>query len=476
LFANAFVSRMKPENPESAPELPPIRRAGSLPHDGAITVSQLNQAVNRTLERNFPLMHVQGEISNLTRAASGHWYFTLKDDAAQVKCAMFKGRSQFAGFVPAQGDVVEVRAQVRLYEPRGDYQLVVDSMRRAGAGALLEAFNRLKLELAAEGLFDAERKRTLPVFSRRVGIVTSREAAALRDVAITLAAHAPHVQAILYPTPVQGDGAAGKIAAAIELANLRDEVDVLIVCRGGGSIEDLWAFNEAVVARAMAASRIPIVSGVGHETDITIADFVADVRAPTPTAAAQMAVRSRGDWLQDVAAARLAMHRAGMRMWERLAMRLDATSGRLQSPARQIAARLERIDTLWQRLGVHHGRRLEAFVARLGVAKVRWHAATPDLAAPARQVEHLQLRLARATVQCWQQRDSRLGHLAAVLEASAPQSALRRGYAIVEREGQLLGTAASAQIGDRLTVRMGDGALGARVESVAIPAPDAGLP
>jgi exodeoxyribonuclease VII large subunit len=467
---------MKPEN--SALNLDDMRLSGTIDAaaEGIFTVSQLNQTVARMLERNFPLLQVRGEISNLTRATSGHWYFTLKDDAAQVRCAMFRGRAQYAGFVPTQGDAVEIRAQVRLYEPRGEFQLVVDSMRRSGAGALLEAFNRLKTELAAEGLFDAERKRPLPGFARRVGIVTSSEAAALRDVASTLAARAPHVQAILYPTPVQGEGSAQKIAAAITLANTRAEVDVLIVCRGGGSIEDLWAFNEVVVARAIAASAIPVISGVGHETDVTIADFVADARAPTPTGAAQMAVRPRSDWLLDIEARSFSLRKASARIWERLSMRLDAASGRLQSPARQIDARFERVDALREKLLAIARRKHESLASRVEMAALRWRRSQPDVASAHRQLEQVRERLRMAVAQRWKQQQQRIGHLAAVLEAAGPQATLRRGYAMVERRGQLLGTVAQAAIGDALTVSMADGKIETRVESIEFPVPGAGQP
>jgi exodeoxyribonuclease VII large subunit len=228
--------------------LRPLDKDGSQP---VLTVSSLNQAVARMLERNFPLAWVSGEISNFTRAASGHWYFTLKDDSAQVRAVMFRGRAQHADFAPREGDRVEVRALVTLYAPRGDYQLSVEAIRRAGIGNLYEAFLRLKEKLNAEGLFDPQRKRPLALFTKAIGIVTSPQAAALRDILTTLRRRAPHVRVILYPTPVQGDGAAQKIAQAIATASARAECDVLLVCRGGGSIEDLWSFNEEAVARAI---------------------------------------------------------------------------------------------------------------------------------------------------------------------------------------------------------------------------------
>ena len=238
-----------------------------------LTVSELNSTAAKILEHSFPLLWVSGEISNLTKAASGHWYFTLKDNNAQVRSVMFRGKAQSVGFIPKDGDKVEVRAVVTLYTARGEFQLNVEAMRHAGLGSLYEAFLRLKAKLGDEGLFDEERKRNLPVFARTIGIVTSPQAAALRDILTTLSRRAPHVNVILYPTPVQGEDAAGKIASAITLASVRAECDVLLICRGGGSIEDLWSFNEEVVARAIAACSIPTISGVGHETDFTIADL-----------------------------------------------------------------------------------------------------------------------------------------------------------------------------------------------------------
>src|SRR5688572_21195621 len=239
----------------------------------AVTVTDLNRRVRALLENQFETLWVAGELSNVKPAASGHWYFCLKDEGASVDCVMYRSRAQFLDFRPENGLRVEVRARVTLYEPRGSYQLAVDEVRKAGRGALFEAFEKLKAKLAAEGLFEAGRKRPLPAFPRAIGIVTSREAAALRDVITTLRRRSPMTPVILYPAPVQGEGAGSLIARAIRTAGERREVDVLVVGRGGGSLEDLWAFNEEAVARAIAACPIPIVSGVGHETDFTIADF-----------------------------------------------------------------------------------------------------------------------------------------------------------------------------------------------------------
>lgn len=302
-----------------------------------LTVTALNNQVARLLERSFPLTWIGGEISNFTRASSGHWYFTLKDDAAQVRAVMFRGRAQYAGFVPREGDKVEVRALVTLYGARGDYQINVEAIRRAGVGQLYEAFLRLKEKLSAQGLFDQDRKRALPLFTRSIGIVTSPQAAALRDILTALKRRAPHVNIVLYPAPVQGQFAAEKIAQAIMTASQRAEVDVLLVCRGGGSIEDLWSFNEEVVARAIAACSMPVIAGVGHETDVTIADFAADMRAATPTAAAELAATPRDDWMGSLAADATDLRRAMRRQLSEANQGVDNLSRRLLSPTAQIA-------------------------------------------------------------------------------------------------------------------------------------------
>ena len=262
--------------------------AANLTPTKVITVSELNRMARNVLEQSFPLFWVSGEVSNFTRAASGHWYFSLKDAGAQVRCVMFKGRNSYVDFVPREGDKIEARCTVTLYEARGDFQLTVEFVQRAGLGALFEAFEKLKNKLALEGLFDESGKQTIPKHPKRIGIVTSADAAALRDVLTTLRRRMPNIPVLIYPTPVQGKGAAQWIANAINTAHERAECDVLIICRGGGSIEDLWQFNEEIVARAIANCSIPTISGVGHETDFTICDFVADMRAATPTAAAEL--------------------------------------------------------------------------------------------------------------------------------------------------------------------------------------------
>lgn len=308
----------------------------STPQQKILTVSELNRLAREILEMSFPLFWVSGEISNFTRAASGHWYFSLKDAGAQVRCVMFKGRNSYVDFMPREGDKIEARATVTLYEARGDFQLTVEFIQKAGLGTLFEAFERLKKTLSAEGLFDAATKRPIPKFPNAIGIVTSADAAALRDVLTTLKRRNPNIPVIIYPTPVQGKGSAERIAEAIDIANQRAEVDTLIVCRGGGSLEDLWSFNEEIVARAVYQSQIPIISGVGHETDFTICDFVADLRAATPTAAAELACT-------DSLAIRNQLHVYAQSIRQRLekrlqmeAQRLDYLSKRLISPTQKI--------------------------------------------------------------------------------------------------------------------------------------------
>jgi exodeoxyribonuclease VII large subunit len=315
-----------------------------------IPVSDLNRRVRTLLENHFETLWVSGELSNVKKAPSGHWYFCLKDPGAQVECAMFRARAQFLDFRPENGLRVEVRARVTLYEPRGNYQLVVEELRKAGLGALYEAFEKLKGRLAAEGLFEPARKKPLPRFPRAIGLVTSPAAAALRDVVTTLRRRAGMIPVIVYPTLVQGEGAASQIARAIQRANAHGACDVLIVCRGGGSLEDLWAYNEEIVARAIWASSLPVVSGVGHETDFSIADFVADLRAATPTAAAVAASPDREALAAEVQAYRRRLARDMRRIVEVRMQRLDSASRRLLTPAERIARNRERLAQSLRRL------------------------------------------------------------------------------------------------------------------------------
>jgi exodeoxyribonuclease VII large subunit len=315
-----------------------------------MTVSELNSLALNVLEQSFPLFWVSGEVSNLTRAASGHWYFSLKDSSAQVRCVMFKGRNSYLDWSPKEGDKVEARCTVTLYEARGDFQLTIEFLQRAGLGALFEAFEKLKSKLQQEGLFNAAFKKPLPAHPQRIGIVTSPDAAALRDVLTTLKRRMPSIPIIIYPTPVQGKSAATLIVNAIQQASLRAECDVLIICRGGGSIEDLWQFNEEIIARAIAECKIPTISGVGHETDFTICDFVADMRAATPTAAAELASPSREALLAALNQLKQQLTKNIYYFLSQRAQTLDYLARRLISPLQQIEQQKSQLAQIAYRL------------------------------------------------------------------------------------------------------------------------------
>jgi exodeoxyribonuclease VII large subunit len=432
-----------------------------------LTVTALNQQVARLLERAFPLTWIGGEISNFTRASSGHWYFTLKDDAAQVRAVMFRGKAQYAGFIPREGDKVEVRALVTLYGARGDYQINVEAIRRAGVGALYEAFLRLKDKLGAQGLFAPERKRALPLFVRTIGIVTSPQAAALRDILTALKRRAPHVRIVLYPTPVQGQLAAQKIADAIDTASRRAEADVLLVCRGGGSIEDLWCFNEEVVAYAIANSSMPVISGVGHETDFTIADFSADLRAATPTAAAELAATPRADWMASLEADATDLRRAMRRTLSEANLGLDNLARRLLSPSAQIGH--QRLKLVALSTALTHA--VRAPLNRQGFAlaelRARWSRHRPDVRALRAEIGSQQRHLAGSFAHQLAQRREALGALAAQLELLNPQRTLERGYAIVrDARGKVLRAPGQIRVNEALTVRLAEGSAELGVASV----------
>jgi exodeoxyribonuclease VII large subunit len=432
-----------------------------------ITVSALNQAVSRLLERSFPLTWIAGEISNFTRASSGHWYFTLKDDAAQVRAVMFRGRAQYAGFVPREGDKVEVRALVTLYGPRGDYQINVEAIRRAGVGALFEAFMRLKERLSAAGLFDEDRKRALPLFARTIGIVTSPQAAALRDVLTALRRRAPHVNVVLYPALVQGQLAAGQIAQAVRTASARAECDVLIVCRGGGSIEDLWCFNDEAVAYAIAECAMPVISGVGHETDFTIADFAADLRAATPTAAAELAATPRADWLASLRADATDLHRAMRRTLNDAGQTLDHQARRLLSPTARI--RQQRLAVLALATALMHANRAPINQSRHALERLagRLDAQRPDTRAARARLAALQHRCAVNMAARAQRGREALGALAAQLELLNPQRTLERGYAIIsDSKGAIVRSPAQLQPRRKLHVRLAEGSADLTVSGV----------
>lgn len=423
-----------------------------------LRVAELNLAIKQLIESNVPLLWVRGEISNLVKAASGHFYFSLKDEQAQVRCVMFRHKNQFLDRPISNGQLVEVLAAASLYEQRGDFQLTVEQMRPAGLGVLYEQFERLKQVLASEGLFAAERKRALPPYPKRIGIITSPQAAALRDVLTTLKSRLPSVPVILYPTPVQGTGSAEKIAQAITIANQHAECDVLIVCRGGGSIEDLWAFNEEIVARAIANSALPIVSGVGHETDFTIADFVADERAPTPTAAAQRVVPDRHALLTGLADTAQHLQRALRNRLQNAMQTLDYLQRRVIHPAQQIERQANHLAQLHQRMQrayayrkQHQNWRWESLLQRLNAAssvfdnqRVRHH--------------HLAERLKLAMQTSYNQQVERIDNIAQHLLLLDPQHVLARGYSLVQdTQGNLVSDAQQINLGDSLRITFAHG-------------------
>ncbi|MGN6456069.1 MAG: exodeoxyribonuclease VII large subunit [Achromobacter mucicolens] len=431
-----------------------------------LTVAQLNQAVGQLLERSIPALWVRGEISNFTQAASGHWYFTLKDSRAAVRAVMFRSRASAVGFVPRAGDQVEIRARVSLYEPRGDYQLQADAMRRAGLGNLYEAFLRLKEQLASEGLFDPARKREPVRLPRAIGVITSLHASALRDVLSALARRAPQVPVIIYPAPVQGADAANKLAAQLRLANERAEVDTLLLVRGGGSIEDLWSFNDEDLARQVAVSEIPVISGVGHETDFTIVDFVSDLRAPTPTAAAELACAPRAELLGRVMQTLQTMVRGQQRRLERAAQRLDRATAQLVSPAQRLQHQRERLNSLQYRLAsawsAPQGRR----TARVNLLAQRLSHRVPDTGRAAERLAGAVRRLGQAQARLLVERRNRLAAASAQLRALDPGNTLARGYAIArDEQGRIVRDAAALSAGQPLDLSFAQGGAQVQVQS-----------
>jgi exodeoxyribonuclease VII large subunit len=432
--------------------------------EAAIPVSELNRRVRALLENGFPPLWISGEISNLTKHASGHWYFSLKDEKAQVRCVMFRHRNQYLDFPVKEGMQVEARANVSLYEPRGDFQLNVESMRPGGLGALYEAFARLKAKLEAEGLFAEERKRPLPSFPRQIGIITSPQAAALRDVLTTLKRRMPGIPLVLYPTPVQGRGACLNISQAIHNANARKECDVLILCRGGGSIEDLWEFNEEIVARAIAGSKLPVVCGIGHETDFTIADLVADVRAPTPTGAAELASPNRTDLMQKVDMLQQRISRHMLRLIENRMQHLDHLAKRLVNPGERLRHQALRLGQLKQRLTQAAQRHMNDGRWRLRQLSGQLFASRPNVSAGRQTHAYLNQRLQTATQQRLRIAQQTVGNLRTHLTHLNPQAVLERGYSIVRNEeGSIVRDSATIKVGNELGLTFAVGSAKAKV-------------
>lgn len=430
-----------------------------------LSVSALNRSVRDLLEHRFPLTWVGGEISNLTLARSGHFYFSLKDDAAQVRCVMFRHRAQYLDWQPREGMHVEARALVTLYEARGDFQLNVEFMRRAGQGALYEAFLRLRDRLAAEGLFDAALKREPPAYPRAIGVVTSLHAAALHDVLTTLARRNPSIPVVIYPTAVQGDAAAQEIVAALGRANRRADVDALILCRGGGSIEDLQAFNDEALARALRASALPVVCGVGHETDITIADFAADRRAPTPTAAAEMLSPPREELLARLARLGSGLNRCMARHLESRMQHVDHLSRRLVHPGQRLQAQQALLAQLHSRLCSTMARALEQRRWQVRSLAERGCRALPAIEVRRARVDALVRRLDAASQRRLAMSQGRLDSLSVALTHLDPRAVLARGYSIVsDPRGDIIRDAGQLARDDRLRIDFACGSAHVRVE------------
>lgn len=435
-----------------------------------ITVAELNRRAREFIEAGFPLLWIAGEVSNFTRAASGHCYFSLKDATAQVRCVFFRHKAALVDWKPENGMQVEVRALPTLYEARGDFQLTVEAMRRSGLGALFEAFERLKRKLEQEGLFDPSRRKAIPEFPGTVGVVTSPKAAALRDVLTTLARRMPGIRVVIYPTPVQGEGAGEKIAQAIRTASARKEIDVLIVCRGGGSMEDLWAFNEEVVARAIVGCPMPVVSGVGHETDFTIADFVADARAPTPTAAAELVSPKRTELLMRVGLLAARLSRDIDRVLNTRMQHLDYLGKRLVHPGERIDAESRHMGHLANRLHSAATHALDAATWNLSGLLQRLRDGLPDIDAQIARQQALRLRLQHGQARVLEQHEARLVKMQANLAHLNPRAVLDRGYSIVEkRDGQIVRSAEQVVAGESLRLTFARGAAQTSVEHIEIP-------
>ncbi|MBS0588359.1 MAG: exodeoxyribonuclease VII large subunit [Proteobacteria bacterium] len=423
-----------------------------------LTVSELNSSTKQFLEQNIPLLWVKGEVSNLKCYQSGHWYFSLKDSSAQIRCILFSHKHQYLDWQPKDGMQVEVLALVTLYEPRGDFQLNVETMRRAGLGELFEAFEKLKAKLDKAGLFNPAKKKLLPAFPKQVGIITSPDTAALRDVLSTLQRRMPSLPVILYPTLVQGKTAASLIAAVIATANQRAECDVLIVCRGGGSIEDLWAFNEEIVALAIAASTIPVISGVGHETDFTIADFAADVRAPTPTAAAELASKDHKELSQHLNTLQLRLSRAMLHRIENAMQQIDILSHRLIYPGDRIKQQSIHLRHLQDRLMKTCRHQLERKQWKLLELNQRLATASPNIAQISQQQKELAARFRSAYIRYLEILSIRLQHMQAQLSHLDPQSVLERGYSIAyTAQNTVIRDSKQIHCGDRIQVKFAHG-------------------
>lgn len=437
----------------------------------ALSVSELNHQARHLLEASFLQVWVEGELSSFARPSSGHWYFSLKDKKCQVRCAMFRGANQRLRTPPREGDQIRIRGKVTLYENRGDFQIVVEHMEPAGLGPLQQAFDALKMKLQNEGLFDPARKKPLPATPRHIGVITSPTGAAIHDILTVLARRCPAIPVTLYPTAVQGEAATANIVRAIEQAQRHNVADVLIIGRGGGSLEDLWCFNEEAVARAIASCTLPTVSAVGHEVDVTIADFVADLRAPTPSAAAEKISPDQKDWLRRLDEQQVRLSQSARRQLQRMEVQLSHLSARLRDPRRELQEKAQRMDELDIRLHQSIRQKLEQQQVRANHLGRRLSAQSPGrtLANSQNQVAQLQQRLNTIMQQHLKQQREQLQHLGQTLHVVSPLATLGRGYAIVkDDQGQIIRSAGQVRAGQSIRAHLGCGSVEAQVTDTQI--------
>ncbi len=438
------------------------------------TVSQLNRETSQLLGEHFLTVLVEGELSNLSTPASGHMYFSLKDANAQIRCAMFKNQQRRLGFKPENGKQVIVKAEVSLYEPRGDYQLIVEQLEEAGDGALRRAFDALKFKLSAEGLFDAANKRSLPALPTTIGVITSPSGAAIRDILTVLQRRFAAIPVIIYPAAVQGDNAQHEIANAIATANKLKQCDVIILARGGGSLEDLWAFNEEKVARAIHASTIPIISGIGHETDFTIADFVADLRAATPSAAAEHASPDQQQWLARFIYLEARLQQQLQRKLQQKQQTLDWIGKRLQQqhPGQRLARNRQRMTELDARLqhSMHTRLRRHAGIIEAKMAKLWQHTPAITINSYQQRQHYLSQRLITAGQRRLEQLNQRLLNASQTLHAVSPLATLNRGYTLTLQlpSGQIVRSSAQLRPGDLVQTRLAQGQFISQVKDIEV--------
>jgi len=448
--------------PTNQPSSIKISLAATPPERDTLSVSQLNRRAKMLLETQLPLLWIEGEISNFSRPASGHWYFTLKDSSAQVRCAMFKGRNSRAKFEPQQGQQVTLRARVSLYEGRGDYQLIAEYIEETGSGALERAFETLKQQLNDEGLFAAEHKQTLPEYPQRVALITSPSGAAVRDIISVFARRYPLTELVILPVLVQGVDAPRQIVRALQIANRMRAIDAIILGRGGGSLEDLWAFNDETLARTISHSKVPVISAVGHETDFTIADFVADHRAPTPSAAAEILSPDGEELLSAFDGFQALIEEAIWRKLEQFERHLKHLQARLRHPGDRLNSWSQQLDGLEIRLTQSIQNNLNKGQHRLQQLTLRqsqYHPQT-QLHELQQQLTHLQRRLRHELNTHLQQQKQRLGKACQLLNTVSPLNTLERGYALVtDSNGRILTRAQDVKKGDLLETQLAQGKL-----------------